>query len=444
MEPRNAYNPGVSPSVSFPKPRRKSISPHPNPTMYSHIAASSSLFDTDGKELHRHPDLWFDDGSVICRAENTLFFVHMSQLSRHSVCFKDMFSIGTQSNSDAGNISIRSKNGTTEYPECPVITLHDSAEDVGNLFTALYDGPNFGNNDRDDFRVVSGVLRLSSKYIIDSLREKAILHLSQAWPTTLKAWDAREDNARAFEMKTGSSSGHVYPSPIAVINLAREVDAPTLLPSAFYDLCRYPFSQIFEPSEDDPLYIPLSKSDSDPTSSPALSPTGFPSLESRYSRFPTPSASSIRNSGVQLQSALSFNAQNVNHTALIPSNPNHNPYHIHFHHHRRSSSNLLCISAAACRKDFSELVELATQHYVFDRERGFSDPLYVAEELGQLKSAEFSNSDAPECKACARSLELWAARERERIWRMVPVWFRLSTDVGAERAASPPVVDIGA
>jgi hypothetical protein len=154
---------------------------------------------------------------------------------------------------------------------------------------------------------------------------------------------------------------------------------------------------------------------------------------------------SIRNSGVQLQSTFSVthpHGQNTNHTALVPSTVNHNPYHIYFHHHRRSSSNLICISAAACRKDFSELVELATQHYVFDRERGFSDPLYVAEELGQLKSAEFSNSDAPDCKACARSLELWAARERERIWRMVPVWFRLSTDVGAERAASPPVVDI--
>lgn len=46
--------------------------------------------------------------------------------------------------------------------------------------------------------------------------------------------------------------------------------------------------------------------------------------------------------------------------------------------------------------------------------------MYVAEELGQLKSTEFS-----ECKACARSLEVWAARERERMWKLLPVWFRL-------------------
>lgn len=89
-------------------------------------------------------------------------------------------------------------------------------------------------------------------------------------------------------------------------------------------------------------------------------------------------------------------------------------------HFRKAPSSGVCLSAAACRKDFMELVDLATQHYLFDREKGCGDPLYVAEELGQLKSAEFS-----ECKACAKSLESWAAREREKMWKMVPHWFRL-------------------
>jgi hypothetical protein len=39
----------------------------------------------------------------------------------------------------------------------------------------------------------------------------------------------------------------------AVIRLAREAQAPTLLPSAYYDLSRYSYSQIFEPNEDDVL-----------------------------------------------------------------------------------------------------------------------------------------------------------------------------------------------
>jgi len=95
---------------------------------------------------------------------------------------------------------------------------------------------------------------------------------------------------------------------------------------------------------------------------------------------------------------------------------------LHSAHFRKNSAGGVCVSAAACRKDFTELVDLATQHYLFDRERGYCDPLYVAEELGQLKSAEFS-----ECKACAKSLESWAAREREKMWKMVPFWFRLDS-----------------
>lgn len=103
----------------------------------------------------------------------------------------------------------------------------------------------------------------------------------------------------------------------------------------------------------------------------------------------------------------------------------HHPTHTHI---RKTSGGGVCVSAAACRKDFSELVDLATQHYLFDRERGYCDPLYVAEELGQLKSAEFS-----ECKACAKALESWASRERERMWKLIPLWFRLEIPDGCPK-----------
>lgn len=78
----------------------------------------------------------------------------------------------------------------------------------------------FGNNDQDDFRVVSGILRLSTKYLCDSLRAKALVHLSKAWPSDLKAWDMREDVAR-YEMdsENAMSYGHVFPSPIVSIEL---------------------------------------------------------------------------------------------------------------------------------------------------------------------------------------------------------------------------------
>ncbi|KAJ7720587.1 hypothetical protein DFH07DRAFT_858493 [Mycena maculata] len=370
-------------------------------------AGSVQILDPETElELERHADLWFKDGSVICQAERTLFRVHISQLSRHSALFRTIFTL-PQPSRPRSLSSFDSLEDTQvildECENCPVVFLHDTAEDVANFLAALYDGPNFGDNGRADFGVVSGVLRLSTKYIVDALAQKALAHLSIAWPSTLKGWDAREDLARSFELETSTSGGHFYPSPIAVINLAREVNAPSLLPAAFYDLCRYSYAQIYEPAEDEPLY--------QPTPAPSLSTLDMQRL------------------------ALGKEAAQHNITSLIQT-MGHAQTHIRAQTHahiRKNSSGGICVSAAACRKDFSELVDLATQHYLFDRERGHCDPLYVSEELGQLKSAEFS-----ECKACARSLELWAARERERMFKMIPIWFRLDFLAPAEQEPGSP------
>lgn len=341
--------------------------------------------DTEtGLEVQRHSDLWFDDGSVICRAENMLFRVHISQLARHSICFQDMFML-PQPECSRLEASMLVDEGKFSGPRMiPIVYLYDKAEDVGNLLTALYDGPNFGNNDRDDFQVVSGILRLATKYLIDSLRAKALAHLHVAWPLDLKAWDAREDVLRSYEVD-GFSCGHRYPHPFALINLAREIDAPSLLPSAFYDISRLSFTQILETNNDEPVSLErLSMADMQRLC------LGKEAMQHTITAL-------IRNMGT----GSYIRQQSTAHSQF-----------------RKASS--MCLSVAACRKDITELVDLATQHYLFDRERGYADPLYVAEELGQLKSAEFS-----ECKACAKLLESWAAREREKIWRMIPHWFRL-------------------
>lgn len=119
--------------------------------------------------------------------------------------------------------------------------------------------------------------------------------------------------------------------------------------------------------------------------------------------------------------------------------------------HRRSDSGALtgrCGAPAACWRDVCELVDLATQHYMFDRERGASDPLYVAEELAMLKGSESGGTgnnlslgvnglnpglglleedftDSGTCRSCARAFEGWAKKERERLWRSIPGWFKL-------------------
>ncbi|KZT64585.1 hypothetical protein DAEQUDRAFT_732434 [Daedalea quercina L-15889] len=364
--------------------------------------------DDDDEELVRHPDLWFADGSIVLRAEDTLFRVHVSQLSRHSAVFADMLSLPQPACSSSAEEDESREEDRIEG--CPALFLYDRAEDVMHLLHALYDGPNFGDNGREDFRAVSGILRLANKYDIEKLQRQALEHLRTAWPMTLRGWDAREDLARMFELESGLQQGFRYPSPVAIINLAREVDAPELLPAAFYDLSRYSYTLIFGVSEGehDPLGAGSARAGT-------LAHTDIQKL--------TLGKEAAAHAVTWLiQSMAHGSHREARHLAEGGGAP---PFSYGFAqrdatHHRRRSAGLVCTSASACRKDFGELVELATQHYLFDRERGCADPLYVAEELGQLKSAEFS-----ECKACARSLEGWAARERERMWKLIPAWFRL-------------------
>jgi len=73
----------------------------------------------------------------------------MSQLARHSLCFRDMFMLPQSEASQlAASLMVDDAAGMTTQgfvgvgaKRIPVIYLYDKAEDVANLLTALYDGP---------------------------------------------------------------------------------------------------------------------------------------------------------------------------------------------------------------------------------------------------------------------------------------------------------------
>ena len=102
--------------------------PAPTP---AHIQAAKTEVN-ENENGFRHPDLWFSDGSVVLKAERTLFRVHISQLVRRSLFFRDLFSL-PQPGKDTAEL-----DGT--LGGCPLLVLHDSAEDLSNLLKALYDG----------------------------------------------------------------------------------------------------------------------------------------------------------------------------------------------------------------------------------------------------------------------------------------------------------------
>ena len=176
-----------------------------------------------------------------------------------------------------------------------------------------------------------------------------------------------------------------------------------MLPAAFYELSKYHFSQIFEPSADSPLYPDLVET----SISSTLSIRDIQLLAMGKESSQQAVAALITSMSTELYRDYNSN---------LHAHPNS------VYAHQRKTSDRICVSHGACRKDMGELVDLATNHYLFDKEKGCSDPLYVAEELGSLKSSEYS-----ECRACAKSLEGWAIKEREKIWKLVPHWFRLDT-----------------
>ena len=74
-----------------------------------------------------HEDLCFKDGNVILVAEGTCFRVHSGQLTRQSDIFKGMMSIPQP-------VDALSVDG------CPVIEMHDRAQELAHMLKALYDG----------------------------------------------------------------------------------------------------------------------------------------------------------------------------------------------------------------------------------------------------------------------------------------------------------------
>lgn len=78
--------------------------------------------------IERSEEVWLEDGNIIVQAENHQFKVHRSVLSKHSPVFADLFKVPQPSTE-------RTIEG------CPVVELHDSAEDIKHVLLALYGDP---------------------------------------------------------------------------------------------------------------------------------------------------------------------------------------------------------------------------------------------------------------------------------------------------------------
>ncbi|KAL0576297.1 hypothetical protein V5O48_005673 [Marasmius crinis-equi] len=193
--------------------------------MPSSIALPSSpdAVQQSTKSLTRH-SFSFVDGNIALLAKDQYFVVHQGVVCRHSAILK----------CDIKKMITHSPETTPEG--IPYLRLQDAPEDLCHFLTALYDGVSELKYDKGNFEIVASLLHLSTKYRVAHLRKQLLRGMTAMWPNNLTDWDLRESNVTSesgvYEPRT------VIPHPILVINLARDVNAPEVLPAAFYDLSR--------------------------------------------------------------------------------------------------------------------------------------------------------------------------------------------------------------
>ncbi|KAK2462905.1 hypothetical protein APHAL10511_005103 [Amanita phalloides] len=167
-------------------------------------------------QINKSGEFWFDDGSVIIVVQDKYFRVHQSILSRHSEVFENMFSFPQPSTQEI-------------FEECSLMRLNDDLSDFVDLMKVVYHPFHFDQLPVDAdlntlITFISGILKLSTKYLMRHVRQKCMAVLQSKFPSTIQGCDAL------------LLSKYLYPpgAIVRAIPLARENVVPEILPWAYY------------------------------------------------------------------------------------------------------------------------------------------------------------------------------------------------------------------
>ncbi|TEB27368.1 hypothetical protein FA13DRAFT_1736503 [Coprinellus micaceus] len=162
--------------------------------------------------------VWFEDGNIILQAGNLQFKVHRGVLAKQSPVFADLF-------------QIPHPPGEPTVEGCPVVELHDEAEDLEHALLALYgDASHVGTKDKPNLSALAAMIRLGRKYEISYLRDEGLARLKREFPTTLEEYDRLPEEYLSFtypETQCGLD-------PIVdIIKLAHECNIQSILPALY-------------------------------------------------------------------------------------------------------------------------------------------------------------------------------------------------------------------
>ncbi|KAI0339390.1 hypothetical protein BDW22DRAFT_1361415, partial [Trametopsis cervina] len=121
------------------------------------------------------------------------------------------------------------------YEDCPVVRLQDEASDLEHFLKAMYNFRYFRPDAKTTFPVVSGILRLSTKYMAHELRKQAIDVLATAFPADDRKWSSR-NFARLVPYFPEQTS--------AMISLCLQTGARVLLPAVYYAASKLPLAEV--------------------------------------------------------------------------------------------------------------------------------------------------------------------------------------------------------
>ena len=296
-----------------------------------------------------------------------------------------------------------------------------------------------------DFPFLASVLRLSCKYFICIPRRQCLERLQAYFPTTLSEWDRRERMAL-------SPDGHYdprqdIPSPIHVINLARELNVGSVLPAAFYDLARYGTSKTAGGTEPlAHLVLELPSENNSPASAPALSSSSSTAPPTSSSQAAAAAADRAPGSDPYPRPSSRFTSPMLVQDST-PVRLSHDDLVLTFRGRetlQRSVATVLdaqvksrapaegCTGGQACRDAFY-FVTLNTLRAVGGIAAGRDgDPLFtLGQMVDMLHHTEWVDGrylrGLPMCGKCREEFVPAVHAGRQAIWDQIPAWFGLES-----------------
>ncbi|KAF7315916.1 Zn-dependent hydrolase oxidoreductase family [Mycena indigotica] len=185
--------------------------------------------------VSRSEEFWFHDGSIVLIVGSIMFRVHQTVLAAHSEVFAGLFSLPQPAVTSKGQELIEG---------CHVVQLHDPQEDFIDLLKAIY-RPGHLDQPPDNLEEllpwISGILRLSTKYLITSPRTRCITILKAKFPVTFDEYNTLHANPTRKHYKSDDV--------MRAARLAQECSIREILPYIFYGVARMGLARIVNDSQ---------------------------------------------------------------------------------------------------------------------------------------------------------------------------------------------------